>query len=160
MSDLAFRTIESPFGPMRAVASERGVRVLSFDGAGERAAGESAVLARLERELAAYFAGDLAAFSVALDLEGTAWQRRVWRELTGIPCGETISYGELARRLGNSNAARPAGLANGANPVAIVVPCHRVIASDGTLGGYAGGLKRKRWLLDHEASMSGAPTLF
>ncbi len=145
---------------MHAVASERGVRVLSFDGAGERAAGESPVLAQLERELTAYFAGDLDSFSVPLDLEGTAWQRRVWRELMTIPCGETVSYGQLARRLGNSNAARATGLANGANPVAIVVPCHRVIASDGTLGGYAGGLKRKRWLLDHEASMSGAPTLF
>jgi len=160
VSDLAFRSIDSPFGPMRAVASERGLRVLSFDGAGERAAGESPVLALLERELSAYFSGGLTAFSVPLDLEGTAWQRRVWRELTAIPCGETVSYGRLARRLGNSNAARATGLANGANPIAIVVPCHRVIASDGTLGGYAGGLRRKRWLLDHEASMAGVPTLF
>jgi methylated-DNA-[protein]-cysteine S-methyltransferase len=101
--------------------------------------------------LAAYFAGDLHAFDgVALDAGGTPFQQRVWAALREIPAGETISYLTLARRIGDPTAARAVGAANGANPIAIVVPCHRVIASDGRLSGYAGGVHRKRWLLDHE----------
>jgi methylated-DNA-[protein]-cysteine S-methyltransferase len=101
--------------------------------------------------LAAYFAGDLHAFDgVALDAGGTPFQQRVWAALREIPAGETISYLTLARRIGDPTAARAVGAANGANPIAIVVPCHRVIASDGRLSGYGGGVHRKRWLLDHE----------
>ena len=101
--------------------------------------------------LAAYFAGDLHAFDgVALDAGGTPFQQRVWAALREIPAGETISYLTLARQIGDPTAARAVGAANGANPIAIVVPCHRVIASDGRLSGYACGVHRKRWLLDHE----------
>lgn len=160
MEDLAHISIESPFGAISAQASARGIRTLTFVQASESLAVMNEHLEALLKQLTAYFAGTLHSFDVALDLEGTAWQRRVWRELTNIPCGTTISYGELARRLGNSNAARAAGLANGANPIAVVVPCHRVIASDGTLGGYSGGLDLKRQLLDHESAMNGSPTLF
>ena len=108
--------------------------------------------AQLEARFAAYFRGDLAALdAIAVETGGTAFQRDVWQALRDIRPGKTLSYAELARRIGRPRAVRAVGLANGANPVAIVVPCHRVIGADGTLTGYGGGLWRKRWLLDHEA---------
>jgi len=103
------------------------------------------------RQLHAYFLGKLESFDVELAPEGTPFQQRVWKELLKIPYGETISYGELSRRIGNPNASRAVGLANGSNPIGIVVPCHRVIGANGTLTGYGGGLPRKKWLLEHEA---------
>ena len=113
--------------------------------------------------LGAYFAGDLAAIAdvpVRFD-RGTSFQREVWNALREIPVGETISYAGLARRVGRPSAFRAVGSANGRNPIGIVVPCHRVIAADGTLGGYAGGLDRKRWLLAHEGALRSTdqPTL-
>ena len=102
----------------------------------------------------AYFAGDLHAIdTLPVEMGGTAFQREVWRALRLIPCGTTISYAELARRIGRPAAVRAVGLANGANPVGVVVPCHRVIGSDGSLTGYGGGIERKRWLLDHERQL-------
>jgi methylated-DNA-[protein]-cysteine S-methyltransferase len=101
--------------------------------------------------LAGYFAGELEAIALLpVATSGTAFQRRVWSELRRIPAGTTTTYGTLAAALGAPTASRAVGLANGANPIAIVVPCHRVIGADGTLTGYGGGLQRKRWLLDHE----------
>jgi methylated-DNA-[protein]-cysteine S-methyltransferase len=105
-------------------------------------------------QLQAYFAGELRDFELPLAAEGTPFQQRVWRALCDIPYGETISYGELARRIGQPSAARAVGLANGQNPIAIVVPCHRVIGANGSLTGYGGGLERKRWLLAHESKGS------
>jgi methylated-DNA-[protein]-cysteine S-methyltransferase len=105
----------------------------------------------LSSRVRAYFAGDLTTIEgIETDGGGTDFQRRVWAELKRIPCGVTISYGELARRLGDKNAMRAVGLANGRNPIAIVVPCHRVIGADGSLTGYGGGIDRKKWLLAHE----------
>ena len=109
----------------------------------------------VREQLDAYFAGELAAFDVPLALHGTPFQLRVWEQLTKIPFGETISYSELARRLDDPKAVRAVGLANGRNPVSIIVPCHRVIGADGSLVGYGGGLERKQWLLEHEAVASG-----
>ena len=103
------------------------------------------------RELDAYFAGRLRQFSVPLDLRGTDFQHQVWEQLRRIPYGETRSYGEVACALGRLNASRTVGRANGSNPVAIIVPCHRVIGANGKLVGYAGGLDRKQFLLDLEA---------
>jgi methylated-DNA-[protein]-cysteine S-methyltransferase len=101
--------------------------------------------------LSRYFGGELAAIdTLAVELNGTEFQKRVWQALRRIPSGSTLSYAELARRIGEPAAVRAVGAANGANPVALVVPCHRVIGSNGTLTGYGGGLERKRWLLDHE----------
>lgn len=103
-----------------------------------------------------YFAGNfqaLDAFPVANN--GTAFQQLIWRELRAIPAGSTSSYGELAKRIGNPSASRAVGLANGANPIAIAVPCHRMIGANGSLTGYAGGLERKRWLLQHEGAVAG-----
>jgi methylated-DNA-[protein]-cysteine S-methyltransferase len=108
-------------------------------------------LAHAIEQLNAYFAGELNEFNLPMTMHGTEFQRRVWASLCEIPYGETISYGELARWVGNPKASRAVGLANGRNPIAIVVPCHRVIGADGSLTGYGGGLKRKVWLLEHEA---------
>ncbi|HEX3845939.1 MAG TPA: methylated-DNA--[protein]-cysteine S-methyltransferase [Steroidobacteraceae bacterium] len=109
-------------------------------------------LAAAVRQLSEYFAGERRDFDLPLALDGTIFQTRVWRELVEIPFGRTWSYAELAGRIGKPGASRAVGLANGSNPVSIIVPCHRVIGSDGSLTGYGGGLERKRWLLEHEGS--------
>jgi methylated-DNA-[protein]-cysteine S-methyltransferase len=113
----------------------------------------AAPFATVLRQLEEYFAGDRTTFDVNLETSGTAFQRRVWSALQEIPYGETISYGEIARRIGIPSASRAVGTANGLNPIAVIVPCHRVIGADGTLTGYGGGLERKRFLLDLEAGM-------
>ena len=117
--------------------------------------GMDAVLATARNELVAYFQGRLRAFTVPLAPNGTEFQRQVWGTLTKIPFGSTISYAELARRVNNTAAVRAVGAANGRNPIPIIVPCHRVIGSDGSLTGFGGGLDRKRWLLQHESSQTG-----
>jgi methylated-DNA-[protein]-cysteine S-methyltransferase len=109
----------------------------------------------------AYFAGDLAAIdALPVAARGTEFQLEVWRALRAIPCGTTATYSEIARRIGRPSAVRAVGLANGSNPVGVVVPCHRVVGADGTLTGYGGGLERKRWLLAHEGAEPATPRLF
>ena len=115
---------------------------------------DEAGLAPVVEQLNAYFAGELTDFDLPLNMQGSSFQRRVWQALREIPYGQTASYGELARWVGSPGASRAVGLANGRNPVAIIVPCHRVIGADGSLTGYGGGLERKRWLLEHEASFA------
>ncbi len=105
------------------------------------------------KQLKAYFAGELTEFDLPLNMRGTEFQRQVWQELQNIPFGVTISYGELAERVGNPNSSRAVGAANGRNPISIVVPCHRVIGSNGKLTGYGGGVERKEWLLAHESKL-------
>jgi methylated-DNA-[protein]-cysteine S-methyltransferase len=151
-------TMESPVGTLTLTAADGRLTGLHMDG--QRHVPESSLdwerddagLADVVEQLEAYFAGSRSTFDVALDLQGTEFQRSVWAGLLEIPYGETISYGELARRVGRPGASRAVGLANGRNPVAIIVPCHRVIGANGTLTGYGGGLDRKVWLLDHERS--------
>jgi methylated-DNA-[protein]-cysteine S-methyltransferase len=110
--------------------------------------------------LTGYFEGDLRAIDgLPVQTGGTSFQNAVWKALREIPCGTTWSYSELAQRIGRPSAVRAVGLANGANPISIVVPCHRVIGANGTLTGYGGGIERKRWLLDHEAAARSAPRL-
>jgi len=156
-------TMESPVGTLTLTAVDGRLTGLHMDGQRhvpvtsaewER---DDAGMADVVEQLEAYFAGSRCRFDVALDLTGTEFQRRVWAGLLEIPYGETISYGELARRVGSPGSSRAVGLANGRNPVAIIVPCHRVIGADGTLTGYGGGLDRKVWLLDHERSRPAAP---
>ena len=113
-----------------------------------------AILRETARQLGEYFVGQRRDFDLPLRLAGTPFQQRVWDELNRIPYGETISYAELARRIGNPKACRAVGLANGRNPVAIIVPCHRVIGANGSLTGYGGGLPAKTWLLKHEGGMA------
>lgn len=113
----------------------------------------SAILARTRGQLDEYFAGKRMTFDVPLAAEGTGFERRVWGALQAIPYGTTLSYGELARRLGDPRATRAVGAANGKNPIPIIVPCHRVVGSRGELTGFGGGIDRKRWLLEHEGAL-------
>jgi len=110
----------------------------------------SPLLERAKQQLDEYFAGKRDDFDLPLELDGTDFQRAVWKALTQIPFGQTRSYADIAKAIGRPNAVRAVGAANGANPVAVIVPCHRVIGSDGSLTGYGGGLPRKKWLLAHE----------
>jgi methylated-DNA-[protein]-cysteine S-methyltransferase len=148
--------MESPTGRLLLAADDAGLRHILFrDGRDEARPDatwreDARPLAETIRQLRAWFAGELRDFDLPLAPEGTAFQKRVWRELCNIPYGETISYGELARRIGSPNASRAVGLANGANPIPVVIPCHRVIGSNGKLTGYGGGLPRKEWLLAFE----------
>lgn len=156
--DVSFQWIESPVGRLLLVGDEAGLRELAF--AQGRTAprldpswkNNGACLREPVRQLRAFFAGELQDFDLPLNPQGTGFQLRVWSALQRIPFGETISYGELARRIGNPNGSRAVGLANGSNPIAIIIPCHRVIGSNGKLTGYGGGLENKRWLLDFEHS--------
>jgi methylated-DNA-[protein]-cysteine S-methyltransferase len=148
--------VDSPIGPLTIVAEDGPISALYMD-AQRHAPGAAALglpgalddepFATAAGQLAAYFAGELTEFDLPLAPAGTDFQRRVWNDLRAIPYGQTISYGELARRVGNPAASRAVGLANGRNPIAIVVPCHRVIGADGSMTGYGGGLDRKRFLL-------------
>jgi methylated-DNA-[protein]-cysteine S-methyltransferase len=155
---LAFKMIDSPVGKLKLVASDKGlVAVLWEDDEpsrvrlGEMVADERhSILLDAERQLEEYFAGNRKTFSVALDMRGTSFQRNVWEALLAIPFGETRSYGQLAKQLGNSKAMRAVGAANGRNPISIIVPCHRVIGSSGKLTGFAGGLETKARLLGLE----------
>ena len=151
---------DSPIGPLLLTATERGLSRLYMDAprygplAPHQEWREDAAqphLAQARIQLDEYFAGERTRFQIALDLRGTSFQQTVWRALMDIGYGDTISYGELARRIANPKALRAVGLANGRNPVSIVVPCHRVIGADGSLTGYGGGIARKRFLLALEA---------
>ena len=144
------RTIDTPLGPLLARSHDGALVALRFDAA-ETRSDECPVLDKAESQLHAYFNKGLDRFDLPLAPEGTAFQREVWDALLTIPRGETRSYASIARQIGNPDAIRAVGAANGANPIAVIIPCHRVIASDGTLHGYAGGLERKRYLLDLEA---------
>lgn len=114
-------------------------------------AAELEVFTQTQQQLAEYFASQRQDFDLPIAAQGTAFQQQVWQHLRTIPFGETISYGALAQRIGQPQASRAVGAANGRNPISIIVPCHRVIASNGKMTGYAGGIERKQWLLEHEA---------
>lgn len=153
----AVRLHPSPIGLLRLTARDGRLTGLWMDGDGTPE-GDDAVLDETVQQLDEWFAGDRRAFDVPVELEGTPFQREVWTALCDIPYGETISYGELARRVGRPpSASRAVGAANGRNPVSIIVPCHRVIGANGTLVGYGGGLERKRWLLDWEQGRVALP---
>jgi methylated-DNA-[protein]-cysteine S-methyltransferase len=144
----AYSEIDSPIGRLLLVGEPGCLRVLSFGGQPKEAwHQDTAAFRPVIEQLAAYFAGELREFTLALDPDGTPFQTRVWAELERIPYGETISYGQLAQRIGNPKASRAVGLANGSNPIPIIVPCHRVIGSNGKLTGYGGGLPIKERLL-------------
>lgn len=145
--------LPTPIGPLGATFDGGGrLTSLHWDRGG--AVGEE-----LERQLAEYFGGERRSFDVALAPVGTPWQRAVWAALLEIPYGETITYTELAARAGRPGAARAAGAANGRNPIAVLIPCHRVVGTSGALTGYAGGVDAKAWLLAHERAVrSRAPS--
>ena len=148
-----YTQIESPLGPLLLVADDARLRQILFVNGRHPVKPESSwkedptAFSQTIRQLQAYFAGELENFDLQLAPEGTPFQLAVWSSIREIPYGETISYGELARRIGNPNASRAVGLANGSNPIAIIIPCHRVIGSNGKLTGYGGGLPIKEKLL-------------
>ncbi len=169
MNDIHYLHHDSPIGPLLLAASHKGLVALwmsrqrhvpdqpdaSWDVATATDGAPWSILSGACEQLDAYFAGERTHFDLPLDMDGTEFQRTVWRGLCDIGYGETISYGELARRIGKPAAMRAVGLANGRNPVSIVVPCHRVIGADGSLTGYGGGIDRKRFLLALEAGTAG-----
>ena len=157
MTDIRYTYYETPLGITLLAADEHGLRLVSF-AEGKRPERpqsawqkDPAPFQEATAQLRAYFAGELREFDLRLSLIGTDFQLRVWRMLQTIPYGETTSYGQLARRLGSPSAARAVGLANGSNPIPIIVPCHRVIGSNGSLVGYGGGLSNKKALLALES---------
>jgi methylated-DNA-[protein]-cysteine S-methyltransferase len=165
----AHTVIDSPIGPLTLIAQDGRLAGLHLEIAryepDATALGtavttdDDPVLDATASQLRSYFHGELTSFDLPLALEGSPFQRSVWTGLLAIPYGQTISYGELARRIGQPSAARAVGLANGRNPVAIIVPCHRVIGADGSLTGYGGGMDRKRYLLALEERVSGQTLL-
>ena len=166
METIYEQSVSTPVGRLTVRCSERGLRELLLNGGASRrrdgvvqANGQRSAGARwthqAARELEEYFAGKRQQFDVPFDVEGTPFQMKVWRALQTIPYGETRSYGDIARQVGCPRGARAVGMANHDNPIAIVVPCHRVIATGGGLGGYGGGLKMKSYLLWHEQQHSG-----
>lgn len=157
---------DSPVGGLLLAADDAGLTEIQFEphrrpapasgGSPRPTDGASAAartIAEARAQLTAYFAGELDTFALPLAAHGTPFQERVWAALRDIPFGETISYAELARRVGEPRAVRAVGGANGRNPLPVVVPCHRVIGADGSLTGFGGGMERKRWLLDHEGAL-------
>jgi methylated-DNA-[protein]-cysteine S-methyltransferase len=170
MNPICYLEHPSPVGPLRIAASSRGLVAIHMERQRHmpeqvdptwRSAASSdrqseGILHAARRQLDEYFAGRRRSFDLPLDAEGTGFQKAVWQGLLTIGYGETLSYGGLARRIGREKAVRAVGLANGRNPLSIVVPCHRVIGADGTMTGYGGGIERKIFLLDHEARGDGA----
>jgi methylated-DNA-[protein]-cysteine S-methyltransferase len=158
-TDLLYTIVDSPIGNLLLVGDgealhrldmRQGRRPVAIDPRWER---RDEAFAETREQLTEYFDGRRREFDLTLAMAGSAFELRVWRELCEIPYGETVSYGQVARALGAPDAARAVGLANGRNPIAVIVPCHRVIGADGSLTGYGGGLERKRLLLDLEAGV-------
>lgn len=150
-------TMPSPIGELKLVATERGLAAILWNDRRNRLSADGVtedpnhpVLLEARRQLDEYFAGKRKRFDLPLDFAGTDFQRRVWAELLKIPFGETRTYGEIAERLGNKNAMRAVGAANGQNPIPIIAPCHRVIGASGSLVGFGGGLETKARLLELE----------
>ncbi len=150
MKSLLRAFLKTPIGFIEITGSEKGVRSLYFLDFKVRLPRVPHELKEAVTQLHEYFTGERQEFTLDLDLEGSDFQLRVWNELQRIPYGKTISYHELAKNIGNANAFRAVGGANASNPVSVIVPCHRVLGTNGRLVGYAGGLKRKKWLLEHE----------
>jgi methylated-DNA-[protein]-cysteine S-methyltransferase len=146
------RACPTPIGTFALIGSSRGLRELSWSCDDLELDGSCDVLDEAARQLSDYFDGTRKSFSVPLDLVGTPFQMKAWYALADIPYGTTVSYADQARRIGHPTAIRAVGAANGRNPVAIFLPCHRIIGSDGSLTGFGGGLERKRYLLEHEAA--------
>jgi methylated-DNA-[protein]-cysteine S-methyltransferase len=159
MTELSHTTLDTPIGRLTLVASSAGLREVWFPSADAPGPGPddptNPVLAAATQQLVEYFAGTRQEFDVPLDPQGTPFQLAAWHGLTTIPFGETVSYGEQAARIGLPGKARAIGAANGRNPLPIIVPCHRVVGSDGSLVGFGGGLETKSWLLHHERQVLG-----
>ena len=159
--------ISTPLGPMLAIADAENLLLLEFTSRVDVDAqvetlgkldsrpifdGSNPILEQVQQELELYFSGSLSRFFTPVKIQGSTFQETVWNGLTQIPYGQTVSYQQLGKRIGYAQAARAVGSANGQNRIAILIPCHRVIRADGSSGGYAGGIKQKQWLLNHEST--------
>ena len=147
--------LRTPLGKLRLVADVRGLNRVEFSDRIRSSAGvcvETKILQQAKRELKEYFSGVRTEFEIPLNPDGTEFQIAVWNELLKLPFGATTTYGEIARNMGNPEAMRAVGAANGKNPIAIIIPCHRVVGTNGKLIGYGGGIDRKLWLLKHETA--------
>ena len=153
MSKIFYSHYESPIGLIEIGGTSAAITALNFVDKRRKGSESHPYVDGILKQLDEYFAGTRREFNVDLSMEGTEFQRRVWRELMTVPFGQTASYGDIAAGIGNPKAVRAVGGANGRNPVSIVVPCHRIIGSDNTLTGYGSGLWRKEWLLKHEGSL-------
>ena len=142
--------LTTPIGQMEIQASPRGITQVNFVESACQPVNPNKITRLCEKQLTEYFHGERTTFELPLDLQGTDFQKTIWSRLLKIPFGAISSYRDIAKAIQKPNAARAVGTANGKNPVSIIVPCHRVIASNGNLAGYAGGMKRKAWLLVHE----------
>jgi methylated-DNA-[protein]-cysteine S-methyltransferase len=149
------RVVETPIGPLRLVATEQALVAIEFDASPEPTSPPHPILDQAERELAEYFRGARRTFTVKLAPVGTAFQQRVWEALLRVPYGTVESYAAVARAIGSPAAVRAVGAANGRNPIPIIVPCHRIVGSNGDLTGYGGGMAKKQWLLGHEGGGLG-----
>lgn len=166
MTTTYYTHIDSPLGPLLVTSNGDALTSLTMTQHKHGVTmapdwvSDEAPFAAVRTQLDAYFAGTLRVFDLPLHASGTAFQQRVWQALLDISFGHTQSYGALAKRIGKPKAARAVGLANGRNPISIIVPCHRVIGANGSLTGYGGGIERKRWLLNHEQGDGMQQTLF
>jgi methylated-DNA-[protein]-cysteine S-methyltransferase len=162
VSKLFYSYYESPLGELEICVSDTGLRSLSFiktksNEIPKKPTDDHALIVDIKKQMENYFSKRITVFDLALDPGGTEFQTKVWNELIKIPFGKTLTYLEMAKKLGDVKSIRAAASANGKNPIAIIIPCHRVIGSNGTLVGYAGDLWRKEWLLNHESNQE---TLF
>ncbi len=163
MTTLYSSTVDSPVGPLTIIASDAGVRAVLWPTDNPKrvplddveANDGHPVLVAAARQLGEYFDGDRRDFDLPLDPAGTDFQQSAWVALRSIPFGTTVSYGEQAEQMGDKRKARAVGAANGRNPISIIVPCHRVVGSNGALTGFAGGIDTKHWLLTHERRVAG-----
>lgn len=150
--ELFFGYYQSPIGLIEISGTADAIRSLNFVEAPHEGCHSNNVVDHAVKEIEEYFNGNRREFEVPLELQGTAFQKAVWRQLLKIPYGSTSSYGEIARAIGNPKAVRAVGGANHRNPISLIIPCHRVIGSDGSMTGYGSGIWRKEWLLKHESN--------
>ena len=162
MNNVFVGYLQSPLGLVEIMGTDKHIAYVNFViDKGEESENLPSVILQCKKELEEYFSGKRKEFSINTKADGTDFQKSVWKQLMDIKYGETKSYGDIAKQMNDINASRAVGHANGKNPIAIIVPCHRVIGESGKLTGYAGGMWRKQWLLDLEGNVSGKnPTLF
>lgn len=154
--NLYHKIIESPVGTLKLTATDKALVAIKFvesEAAGKNKSTENSILAKAADQLAEYFAGKRKSFDLPLLADGTTFERKVWDTLNGVGYGTTVTYSKIAKKLGDINKVRAVGKANGQNPIPIIIPCHRVIGANNKLTGYAGGIERKRWLLQHEGAL-------
>lgn len=157
MINSAITFLETPIGTLKIVGDQHAIKWVGFTEEGERSTDGKVpkVVRTAKQQLKEYFEGKRQSFDIAVDPEGTDFQKSVWKKLDEIPFGETSTYAKQAIKMGDIKKIRAVGGANGKNPIAIIIPCHRIIGTDGSLTGYASGIKRKEWLLKHEGSLPG-----